>query len=142
MTNEVVNGVIAAIKAAYPTIDVYDEDVEQGLVEPSFSVRCVRPSEELYRDKRYHKTHLIEVLYFPPREKRNQNSNAIIEALFSILEYITAGNDLIRGSRMNAYMDANHIVVFTVTYDYYVLKIPEAKEEEMQGFVLEGVKTK
>lgn len=122
MTNEVVNGVIAAIKTAFPLIPVYDNPVDQGLEEPSFSVRCVRPAHILFRGKRYHKTHLMEIVYFPTKTDRYTNSNDVAEQLFIHLEWINAGNDLLRGENMEANYSNDKTLVFTVTYDYFVIK--------------------
>ena len=39
MINDVKDGIVAALVAAFPGVPVFDEPVEQGIVEPSFSVR-------------------------------------------------------------------------------------------------------
>lgn len=141
-TQEVVDGVIAAIKEEWPLVPVYDETVEQGLDEPSFSVRCVNPGNRaLFRDRRYKQSHLIEVVYFPPKEGRYQSSYAVAETLTSILEIIKVGaGDLIRGKNMNPHLDDSRVLVFTVFYDYFAVKEAEAAAETMTGLNLEGVK--
>lgn len=47
MTNEVVDGVIAALCNEFPNIPVYDEQVEQALNQPSFFVRSIAPPAAL-----------------------------------------------------------------------------------------------
>ena len=128
MTNEVTDGVVAALRSAYPDADIFDEEAEQGIIDNSFSVRVVENTENLFRGWKYRKRHLIEVLFFPPKENRNRISNGVAESLFSVLEYITAGDDLIRGTGMNAHMDdETQTVIFTVAYDYFVTKKPAAE---------------
>ena len=123
MTTEVVNGVIAAIKTAFPSVDVFDEPVDQGIVEPSFVVRCVRPGQEQFLGRRYRKTHLIEIVYFPPAGERFTNCNAVSEQLFDALEVIQAGNDPIRGWNMDShYSEDNNALIFTVNYNYFVIR--------------------
>lgn len=123
MTTEVVNGVIAAIKTAFPESDVFDNPAKQGIEENSFSVRCVQPTHEQFLGRRYHKSHLIEIVYFPPNGQEYTRCNQIAEQLFEALEIIQAGDDPIRGTHMEPrYSDENRALVFTVVYDYFVIK--------------------
>lgn len=122
--NEAVNGVISALAEHFPNYPIYDELTEQGLEEPCFFVRCVRPLQELYRGNRYLVEQVIEVVFFPPNEKRNKTSNSIIEKLFSILEVVQAGADPIRGSNPQAHLnDEDGTAVFTITYRYFANKV-------------------
>jgi len=137
LTNEVVDGVVSAIVAAFPEIPVYDEQVSQGLPEPAFTVRSIHPRQALFLNNRYQRNEMIEVVYFPPVEGRKKNTNEVIETLFSILEIIQAGNDLIRGTDMDANIDDDgHIGVFTVNYKYFV-KPSEQPETLMNDLTVE-----
>ncbi len=142
LTNEVIDGVISAIVEEFPSIPVYDEQVEQDLPEPSFFVRSIRPRQNLFMGKRYKRRELIEVTYFPPQTGRKRSVNSVLETLFSILEIITAGNDRIRGSDMEGHTDENDVGVFTVTYDYFVLSNDETAEPPITEFKLKGVNVK
>ena len=62
MINDVKDGIVAALVAAFPGVPVFDEPVEQGIVEPSFSVRCVNPNRNLFRGKRYFENDLFEIV--------------------------------------------------------------------------------
>ena len=127
MTTEVVNGVIAAIKTAFPSIDVFDNPVEQGIVEPSFTVRCIRPTQDQFLGRRYKKSHLIEIVYFPLRGETFTNLNAVAESLFDALEVIQAGNDPVRGWNMDAhYSEDNDALIMTVNYNYFVIRANNA----------------
>lgn len=123
MTTEVVNGVIAAIKAAFPQSDVFENPVEQGIEENSFSVCCVKPAQEQFLGRRYFKSHLIEIVYFPPKGQEYTACYGIAEELFDALEIITAGNDPIRGKHFDSrYLEESRALVVTVVYDYYVIR--------------------
>ena len=74
MINDVKDGIVTALVAAFPGVPVFDEPVEQGIEEPSLSVRCVEPKRNLFRGKRYYEDDLFEVVYFPPETDRYQNS--------------------------------------------------------------------
>lgn len=140
MTNEVVNGVIAAIKTAFPSIPIYDNQVDQGIEEPSFSVRCVVPKQNLYRGKRYLKSHFMEIVYFPPKTDSYTNCNDVADTLFTCLEYIQAGEDLIRGKNMEAHYDDDRTLIFTLNYDYFVIRtddqtiMDELKQNEVKPY--------
>ena len=75
MTNDVINGIVAALVAEFPGIPVHDEPVTQGIVEPSFSVRCIQPKRKLFRGNRYYQEGIYEVVYFPPMTNRYQNKS-------------------------------------------------------------------
>ena len=141
MTNEVMDGVIAAIDSEFPDIPVYDEQVEQDLKQPCFFVRSVAPRQRLFLNRRYLRTELIEVTYFPPDEGRKRNANDVFERLFSSLEIIQAGQDMRRGTEMELHVDdESGTAVFTVNYRYFVTSSrAEAEETEITEIKLKGV---
>ena len=123
MINAVKDGIIAALVAEFPDVPVYDEPVEQGIVEPSFSVRCVNPEQRRFRGKRYFQKNLFEVVYFPPIKNRYQNSNETVQRLFNCLEIITLpDNTKIMGRDMKSYTDDSFTVIFTVKYQDFLYK--------------------
>lgn len=144
LTNEVLDGVIAAITNEFNDIPVYDEQVSQGMSEPSFTVRSIHPRQTLFLNQRYKRVELIEVVYFPPNnENRKRNTNDVFESLFSILEYIRAGNDMIRGTDMDAHIDdENHVGVFTVNYKYFADSVDNQEKPKLSEINLKGVKMK
>ena len=126
MINSVKDGIVAALVAAFPKVPVFDEPVEQGIVEPSLSVRCVEPKRNLFRGKRYYEDDLFEVVYFPPETDRYQNSNEAVETLFNCLEILTLSDKTtIRGREMKAHTAEDFTVVFTVRYSDFMYKSEE-----------------
>lgn len=139
LTNEVIDGVVGAIAAKYPSIPVYDEPVKQGMPEPSFAVRSINPKQSLFLNDRYKRVEMIEVIYFPPTEGRNRDTNEVLETLFSILEIIQAGTDTIRGTDMDAHVDdESQTGVFTVNYRYFVKS--DSQETKMNDLNIERMK--
>ena len=123
MINDVKDGIVAALVAAFPGVPVFDEPVEQGIEEPSFSVRCVKPERNLFRGKRYFEDDLFEVVYFPPQDDRYQKSNETVETLFNCLEILTLSDTTtIRGRDMKAHTAEDFTVVFTVRYTDFMYK--------------------
>ncbi len=130
---------VAALVAEFPGIPVYDETVEQGLAEPSFSVRCVRPQRRQYLGNRYHQKNLMEVVYFPPETNRYQDANNVTERLFDCLEVLTLTDGKIRGRDMESHMTDDFTVVFTVTYSdfLYVQESKDLMDELEQTIILD-----
>ena len=139
MINTLKDGIISALVAAFPNVPVFDEPVEQGIVEPSFSVRCVEPQQRLFRGKRYYQEDLFEVVYFPPADNRYQSSNATVQTLFNCLEVITLSDKTtIRGRDMKSYTAEDFTVVFTVRYSDFLYK--EETKDLMQTLEMEDIK--
>ncbi len=124
MINTIKDGIVAALVAEFPGVPVFDEAVEQGIVEPSFSVRCVEPQQRLFRGKRYYQEDLFEVVYFPPEDDRYQSSNNTVQRLFICLEVITLSDKTtIRGREMKSRTTEDFTVVFTVRYSDFIYKV-------------------
>lgn len=124
MINTIKDGIVAALVAEFPGVPVFDEAVEQGIVEPSFSVRCVEPQQRLFRGKRYYQEDLFEVVYFPPEDDRYQSSNDTVQRLFICLEVIKlSDNTTIRGREMKSRTTEDFTVVFTVRYSDFIYKV-------------------
>lgn len=120
--NEAIDGVVAALLDHFP-YPVYDERVMQGMDTPSFYVHCIQPKQERYRGRRLLVEQLIEVVFFPADYRTNNN---VLEKLFTILEVIHAGDDLIRGT--NPQVNVNNedgTIVFTMMYRYFAHEIVE-----------------
>lgn len=140
MTNDVINGIVAALVAEFPGIPVHDEPVTQGIVEPSFSVRCIQPKRKLFRGNRYYQEGIYEVVYFPPMTNRYQNSNETVESLFNCLEILTLPDGTIRGRDMESHTDEDFTVIFTVKYSDFMYKVEnkDLMDELEQKTTLEG----
>lgn len=124
MINTIKDGIVAALVAEFPGVPVFDEAVEQGIVEPSFSVRCVEPQQRLFRGKRYYQEDLFEVVYFPPEDDRYQSCNDTVQRLFICLEVIKlSDNTTIRGREMKSRTTEDFTVVFTVRYSDFIYKV-------------------
>lgn len=141
MINDIKDGIVGALVNAFPGVPVHDEPVTQGIVEPSFSVRCVKPERNLFRGKRYYEEDLYEVVYFPPTNNRYQDSNETVETLFNCLEVITLPDETtIRGRDMKAVTDEDFTVIFTVRYSDFLYKTVESDlmTEYTQTIEVEG----
>lgn len=135
MINSIVDGIIAAVKTAYPSCDVYTEQVEQGFEPPCFFVRPVNPEIKQFLGKRYYRQHLFAVHYFPALEDSRAEINTVIEKLYLYLEYITADGDPLRGTNMRTEI-SDDVLVFFVNYDLFVHKM-NIETDPMEQLMIE-----
>lgn len=137
MINEVIDGVVAAIRAEWPDVPIYTGEVAQGLEEPCFSVRCIRPRQKQVVGRRYFKSHRLRIYYFPnPGYEAWREIQAVYERLFSVLELISCGGDMIRGTDMDTHIE-DDVGIFMVNYDFFVHRTPEdeAEMEELEQMI-------
>lgn len=125
MNNECVDGVVAKIFESFPDIPIYTEDIEQDLAEPSFMVDFTESNQEHKLDKRYYRSMLINVHYFPSNQGNNRTEiNSVFNELFEILEFITIGENLIMGKNFETHIE-DDVGIFTCTYGLFFRSIPE-----------------
>ena len=128
MTNGIIDGVCMAINAEFNAeadeYEIYTELVEQGMTKPCFSILLINSTITPSLKPRYFKTHQICVHYFPESSDIQAESNAVKDRLEQCLEYIMAGEDLIRGKDMSANL-VEDVLHFFVNYDFYVTETGE-----------------
>lgn len=131
MINKIIDGICIAINSEFgEDYEIYTETVEQGLVEPCFSVVCINPASEQVLGKRYFRTNQFCIHYFPSSADKNAECNSVLEKLMNCLELITVNNDLIRGTVMHGEV-ADDVLNFFVNYDMFVYK-KQTKEPAME----------
>lgn len=132
MIQQVIDGIVAALhdyfREEYP---YFTDNTEQGITPGSFSVICVRPKQTQFLGNRYYREHPMCVYYFPKSTGDYSETNAMIEKLFSILEYITVSGDLVRGTNMNPHVE-DGVLAFSVDYNFFVRKV-EAEQDNMEN---------
>lgn len=116
--NIVRDGMVGAIKEAFPDRKVYDEEIKQGLRPPAFFIKLLSTSQDREIGRRYMRTHLFDVHYFTDT---NEDGHAIAETLYDILENIVVPDGKIRGTGMNHEV-VGDILHFFVDYNVHVLR--------------------
>lgn len=103
----------------------YREVKRQGLREPCFFIQCLNPTEKLFFWRRYFRQNQFCVQYFPEDTlHENQECYTVAERLFSCLEYLDMGGELVMGTNMR-YEIIDGILHFFVNYDLFVYKVGE-----------------
>ena len=133
MINGIIDGISVAINAEFTDkYEIYTESIEQGLQEPCFAILCLNPTLEQFLGKRYFRTNQFCIHYFPSSSEKRFECNEVMERLFSALEYITVGGDLIRGTEMHCEF-TDGVLSFFVNYDMFVYK-DLVGEDSMETF--------
>jgi hypothetical protein len=133
MINKIIDGISKAINEEFGNgYEIYTEEVEQGLQEPCFSIVCVEPSNNLFRQNRYFRQNKFCIHYFPSTNNARNECQAVMERLYDCLEWIEIVDvvDKVKypsktmGTNMNAeYSDG--VLNFFVNFDMYVKKVEE-----------------
>lgn len=133
MINEIIDGISVAINSEFgDPYEIYTESIEQGLVEPCFSIVCLNPTINQVLGKRYFRTNQFCIHYFPSSDEKRSECYAMIDRLTSALEIITVDGDLCRGTDMHSEV-VDNVLSFFVNYNMYVYK------EETTEAVMESV---
>lgn len=126
----IVDGICKALSDAFGDgYEIYTENVQQNLTEPCFLVKLVKPTQNQFFGKRYYRTQLFCIHYFPKsKDEPDAECFEVQDKLNDCLEYITVDGDLIRGTQMNSDI-TDDVLSFMVNYDMYVIKQPETVPE-------------
>lgn len=127
--NNIIDGISKKLFETFG-LDVYTENVDQGLNEPCFSIVLMKPKVNQVVDKRYFRSHSFCIYYFP--KESIKEAYDIEERLFVDLEYIDVDGDLVRGSAMHGeYTDG--VLAFFVRYEVFTRDIEDkAKMEDLK----------
>lgn len=135
MINEIIDGISVAISLEFgDPYEIYTESIEQGLIEPCFSILCLNPTINQVLGKRYFRTNQFCIHYFPSSDEKRSECQTVIERLIGALEIITVNGDLCRGTDMHFEID-DGVLSFFVNYDMHVYK--EASVEPVMETVIQ-----
>ncbi len=128
MINKIINGICKAINAEFgDEYEIHTESIEQGLKEPCFSIMCINPTNNLFRQNRYFRKNQFCIHYFPSTEDEKEECQEVTERLYDCLEYIEIDEETkTMGTDMNTKF-SDGVLNFFVNYDMYVKK--DKKEE-------------
>lgn len=125
MINRIIDGISLALNAEFgDDYRIHTELIEQGLVEPCFSIVCLNPNSEQSLGNRYFRQNKFCVHYFPDSENKVSECMNVLERLLDCLEIITVDDSPTRGIKMSGEMDGG-VLHFFVNYDFYVIKQTE-----------------
>lgn len=121
MIQEIIDGIIKAIRTEYDkSFRVYTESVEQGLIEPCFSVLCLNGTDEQNVGFRHNRAHPFNITYFPSTDEPLAECLKVMESLYDLLNIIEAGTSKLRGTAMSGDV-VDGVLQFQVTYAFFLL---------------------
>lgn len=121
MIQDIMNGIASALDDEYGH-PVYTEHTKQGLTEPCFYIRLVTSNEDQIIGTRYNRRQTFDVHYFPASDlEPGQEVHSVLERLYTLLEYVQMGTDLVKGRRMRHEV-IEGVLHFFVDYDLVLLK--------------------
>lgn len=133
MINKIVDGISKAINEEFgDDYEIYTEEVEQGLKEPCFSIVCIEPTNNLFRQNKYFRKNPCCIHYFPSSKEKRLECYKVLERLYISMEYIEIEENFenktikskVMGTNMNGVYD-DGVLHFFVNYDMYVNKMEE-----------------
>lgn len=141
MISSIIKGISVAINTEFGDgYTIYTESIEQGLKEPCFFISCLNPTNKVFFGERYFRTNQMCIQYIPTNTSvEKEECNAVVERLFNCLEYITVGEEPVRGSKMNSEI-IDGILNFFVNYDLFIMKLKN--EEVAMNEILKNVAVK
>lgn len=137
MINKIIGAISISLNSEFgDDYEIYTEKIEQGLKEPCFSVLCLNPTNDLFRNNKYFRNNQFCIQYFPSTDEPKAECNTVLERLFSCLEQITiveneTTSSLVRGSRMNGEM-VDDVLNFFVNFNMFVYKV-ESPADSMEN---------
>jgi hypothetical protein len=137
MLNALVDAVTEAIYEEFGDgYDIHTDIVEQGLTEPCFSVRILKPTTNQFLGRRYFNTNLVAVQYFPQTYGDNAEINDVTERLLECLEYVSVSGVLTRGTDAEPHVE-DGVLTVTLDYDYFVIRQGE-EEDPFETITVKG----
>ena len=125
MLNDIINGISVAINAEFPDLQIYIDEIEQGMQTPCFLIFNLTNRETQKLNNRYLREHSFNVQYFPKSiTKPTREAATVGTKLFDVLEYITVNGALVRGTDRRHEL-VNDVLHFFVDYDVYIHKLKD-----------------
>lgn len=134
MINRIIDAISISINSEFgDDYEIYTEGVEQGLEEPCFSIFCINPTNELFRNNKYFRNNQFCIQYFPSTSEPKAECNSVLERLYGCLELITikeneTTDSLTRGSRMSGEI-VDGVLNFFINFNMFVYKVDVPAEK-------------
>lgn len=135
MINKITDSISKTINCEFgDEYEIYTETVKQGLKEPCFSITCINPTNNLFRQDRYFRKNQFCIHYFPSTQNKKEECQEVVERLYDCLQYIEIDKETkTMGTDMHSeYLDG--VLSFFVNYDMYVDKKKKEEIPKIENF--------
>ena len=143
MVNKILNAVTKQLGTTFGnSYHYYVENVEQGLVEPCFTVDMVLPLQRSRSPILYDRTMPIVIHFFSDsKENIKKNLYDMGERVVECLEYLPFQNTKLRGKDISWQIIDDEVLQVFVTYKF-ITKLDVENEEAIETFVSTVTHTK
>ena len=121
---DITKQIVHALREEYPAeqYEVYTESIEQGFIEPCFSIRLLRESMEPYPGGRTRITPYFDVRYFPREGTRpREECREVIRKLSFLLRALPG----VRGTEIETEI-TDDVLHFFVSYPHFVREVVDS----------------
>ncbi|MCI1999558.1 MAG: hypothetical protein LKJ75_02545 [Clostridia bacterium] len=131
MIEKIKTAIANAIRTVYSQneYEIRTEDIEQGFKEPCFFIILLTQIHTQGLGTHFQRQYSFDVRFFPQHRDKEQ-SEAVAEELYSLLEYIQVDDGYLRGTGMHS-QTTDYVLHFFVDYSItgYVKNDDEYMEE-------------
>lgn len=139
--NSIRAGVANALGAAFPDVTIYDEEIPQGFVSPSFFIKLLTAAQEKELYRRYNRAHAFDIHFFPAGPYYNEQAHSMAEKLYEVLENVDIDGAVYRGTGMNHEV-VDRTLHFFVDLNFLVWKqkpdTPKMTTLDQEGYLKHG----
>lgn len=122
MIDTIIDGILAVLSSEYANCKLYTESVEQGMVEPCFSILCLSPEREKQNTLRFRDDLQFVIRYFPVTDEPYSECMRVSENLMDVLELIELSDKThIRGDNMRSVV-VDKVLQFMITYHPFLIE--------------------
>lgn len=126
--NDIRIAIQQALDNAYPNIEIYSENIEQGFEVPCFFVKLISSNQDKQLNNRYKQSLLFDVHYFSDKEEDlNKDCLDVADNLYKVLEYVVVNGHKYRSLKMN-HKVVDGVLHFMMKFNYNILKVIEYKK--------------
>ena len=136
--NEVFDGVSAALKAQYPSKDIFGKRIGQGLTPGAFNVIPISATSEAQLGSRQKKKITFDVIYYPQNDTNTEFSEclSVADALPFVLSTITTPNGNKLHSTVHESKNEDGVAHCIVSFSYFVYL--NTKEQTELMYILDA----
>ena len=129
MLSEIIEGIAVAINSIFgDEIEIYKDNVTQGLKEPCFFVAILKPEVTPLIGTRSIRNNSFDIQYFP--KESNTEMLDVAEKLINSLEFITLLNgDILHGTGVS-YEIIDNVLHFFISYNLTMIKVTDKTNME------------
>lgn len=122
MVNKIVAGIANKLYSVYPSSEIYQNDISQGLTPPAFFINVVSSSVRPLSNSRHYMECILDVMYFPEEEGDNAAMHQIGGDLLDHMEMIElADGTMLRGTG-KSFSITDSVLHFLVSYNQTLTK--------------------